>query len=608
MFRRPEDLIDPFQPLVTETPPEGVWPFIRSQLPPLRGAIVASLACTLVAAVLEVWLIFYAGELVDILAATSPEQFWTEHGRSLLLAGGIVLLIRPLSWLGREGIDDIVLRPNAVTMIGWRAHRHVLNQSVGWFRNDLSGRIANRVREVGLSATGAVFTIVHTMSYVSVYVAGSIWLMASVDLRLAIPLAVWLGLYLALMLYIVPRFRQASEEYQGSQSALTGMLVDTYANIDTIKLFSDRTTVEQESRQQFGTMREAFVRLQKIEVAANAGMITLGTLLIVGLAGFSVALWRTGDAPLGLVAASLALSFRINGMAEWLLDAVASLFGYAGATRESLKTVSQPIDIPDRADAADLVVEAGEIRFNSVAHHYGKDDGGLEYVSLTIAGGEKVGIVGRSGAGKSTLVNLLLRFFDPDSGSIEIDGQDLKQVTQESLRQHIAMVPQDAALLHRSVRDNISFGRPDISQANIEAAAMNAQAHEFIPGLQDQLGNTGYDALVGERGVLLSGGQRQRIALARAFLKDAPILVLDEATSALDSEVEAAIQASLARLMQGKTVIAIAHRLSTIAHMDRIIVLDAGRIAEEGTHAQLLAADGIYAGLWARQSGGFIGE
>jgi ATP-binding cassette subfamily B multidrug efflux pump len=354
-------------------------------------------------------------------------------------------------------------------------------------------------------------------------------------------------------------------------------------------------------------MRDGFVRTQALEVLTNSSMLFLGSALIVGLVGYTLVLWQSGEAPIGLVAAALALSFRITGMAEWMLDAVSGFFAYLGYLGETLKTVAQPLAIEDARDATVLRVTGGAIGFRAVTHRYGKDDGGLDGVTLDIAPGEKVGLVGRSGAGKSTLVNLLLRFFEAENGVIEIDGQPIKSVTQESLRRHIAMVGQDASLLHRSVRDNIAYGRPDVTDAEVDAAAMKAQADAFIPALADQEGRTGYDAHVGERGVKLSGGQRQRIALARAILKDAPILVLDEATSALDSEVEAAIQDTLYGVMEGKTVIAIAHRLSTIARMDRIVVLDKGRVVESGPHAQLLEAGGIYARLWAHQSGGFLG-
>jgi ATP-binding cassette, subfamily B, multidrug efflux pump len=607
VFRLLEQLVDPFQHYNERTSPTTVWSFILEHLRPLRRVIVMSLALSVVSAALEVWLIYYASRLVDTLTTTPREQLWTEHGAEFLFVAILVLVARPLSWLGREALDDIAFRPNAITMIRWRAHRHVLGQSVGWFQRGLSGRIAARVREIGTSATGAAYTVLHTLTFVIIYIAGSIWLMASVDFRLVIPLVAWAAMYLGLMTYAVPRFRDASEKLQETQSTLSGFLVDTYANIDTIKLFGDRQEDDRESRDRFEATRSAFFNLQRVEVTINAGMMVLGTLLMVLLVGYSIVLWQAGDAPLGIVAAALALSFRINGMAEWLLDAVASLFGHIGATREALTTVAQPLDIQDAPDASDLRVSGGTIQLSDVSHHYGQGDGGLDRVSVEIAAGEKVGLVGPSGAGKSTLVNLILRFFETETGRIEIDGQDIRSVTQDSLRKHIEMVTQDAALLDRSVRDNIAFGRCDVSDTEIQAAARKAAADTFIAGLQDPEMRSGYDAHLGERGVRLSGGQRQRIALARAILKNAPILVLDEATSALDSEVEAEIQKALYRVMEGKTVITIAHRLSTIARMDRIVVLDQGRIVEEGCHEQLIELGGVYARLWARQSGGFIG-
>lgn len=607
MFRRLEDLVDPFQPHDTCSPPEIIWRYIREHLRPFRRVIAFSLALSALSAALEVWLIFYAGRLVDTLAATSRDSFWAEHGTELLVVAVVVLIARPLIWLGRESLDDIAFRPNAVTLTRWRAHRHLIAQSVGWFQNEISGRMAARVTEIGSSAAGAAYTVLHTLSFVTIYILGSIWLMASVDIRLVIPLAVWAGLYLALMAYAVPRFRDASEAFQESQSALSGWLVDTYANIDTIKLFAQGEDNDREDRDRFAANRSAYLAMQRFEVTINAGMMALATLLMVLLIGYSIVLWQRGDAPIGIVAASLALNFRISGMAEWLLDAVASLFGYIGATREALKTVGQPHDIVDSPGAGKLVINGGSIRLSGVSHHYGRDDGGLDDISLEITAGEKVGLVGPSGAGKSTLVNLILRFFEIEQGSIEIDGQDIREVTQESLRRQIAMVTQNHTLLNRSVRENITLGRSDVSDEDVEAAARQAAADTFIPGLQDPWGRTGFEAHLGERGVKLSGGQRQRIALARAILKDALILVLDEATSALDSEVEADIQDALYRVMEGKTVIAIAHRLSTIAQMDRIVVLENGRIVEDGRHDALLELGGVYARLWNRQSGGFIG-
>ncbi|MEZ5667222.1 MAG: ABC transporter ATP-binding protein [Alphaproteobacteria bacterium] len=609
MFRFLATRVDPFKPCsANAAPPTGAWRFLAAHLRPFRGVMAASLLLAAIGATLEVWLIGYAGRLVDTLAATAPSSLWAEHGAELLGVAALVLLVRPAVAFLREGLDDIAFRPNAVTLVRWRAHRHVLRQSVGWFQDDLSGRIADRVRDVGVAAAGAAYQVLHTLSYVLVYIAGSLWLMAAIDLRLVLPLLLWAVAYAALMAHAVPRFQRNAQRFQGALSGLSGLLVDSYANIATLKLFADPDTQAREGQRHFAATRDALVRLQGVEVTINAGMVALGSLLIAALVGYSVVLWQAGAAPLGLIAVAVALSFRISAMAEWLLDATSGMFGHVGSLRACLQTVAAPLASADAPDAGTLVVTGGAVDIDAVSHHYGKGDGGLDRVTLRIAAGEKVGIVGRSGAGKSTLVNLILRFFAPEGGRIAIDGQDIATVSEDSLRRQIGMVPQDAALLHRSVRDNLTFGRADLDRVAVEAATRKAEAHDFILGLRDQDGRTGYDAHVGERGVKLSGGQRQRIALARVILRDAPILILDEATSALDSEAEAAIQATLHRVMEGKTVIAIAHRLSTIARMDRIVVMDRGRIVAEGSHADLLAAGGIYARMWALQSGGFIGD
>jgi ATP-binding cassette subfamily B multidrug efflux pump len=442
--------------------------------------------------------------------------------------------------------------------------------------------------------------------FVVAYIGGSVWLMSTIDVRLLLPLGAWILAYALLMRWAVPRYRRTSERLQDAESALTGLLVDSYANVDTLALLGGQDTRTEHDRQVFALARRTHLDLQRVEVTINSTMMALSGALLVGLVGYGIALWRTDAAPLGLVAAALALSFRITAMAEWLLDAVSSLFGSVGALRRALRTIAQPLAVADKTQATPLRVGGGAISFSQVSHHYGRGGGGLHRVSLDVAAGERVGIVGRSGAGKSTLVGLLLRFHDAESGTITIDGTDVTDVTQESLRRQIAMVAQEATLLHRSVRENIA-GPGGADNAQIESAVRRASADGFVATLRDADGRTGLDAHVGERGVRLSGGQRQRIALARAFYRNAPILVLDEATSALDSEAEAAIHDTLGEVMTGRTVIAIAHRLSTIARMDRIVVLDAGRIAEQGTHAELVERGGLYADLWLRQSGGFLG-
>ncbi|HEY0000054.1 MAG TPA: ABC transporter ATP-binding protein [Actinoplanes sp.] len=605
MFALFENPVDPFPSADAGTPAAGVRQFLLQEFRPLRAVVAAAAVTTLLGAAIEVWLIGYAARLVDLLSTGSPRTLWADHGTELVAVAAFVLLARPLLHLLSEALDDIAFRANARPLARWRAHRYVSRQSVGWFRDDLAGRIATWVRDGGEAAATAAYSIVHTLLYVTAYIAGSLWLMSTIDVRLLLPLCAWILAYALLMRWVVPRYRRASERLQQAESALTGLLVDSYANVDTLALISREDGRAAYDRSVFERARRAHLELQRVEVTINASMMALGSALLVGLVGYGIALWRTDAAPLGLVAAALALSFRITSMAEWLLDAVSSLNGSAGALRQALRTVAQPLAVADKPQAKPLRVRGGAIRFSSVSHHYGRGAGGLDRLCLDVAAGERVGIVGLSGAGKSTLVGLLLRFHDAESGTITIDGTDIREVTQQSLRGQIAMVAQEATLLHRSVRENIA-GPGAGDDPRITEAVRRASADEFVAALRDADGRTGLDAHVGERGIRLSGGQRQRLALARAFYRDAPILVLDEATAALDSEAEAAIHDTLAAVLTGRTVLAIAHRLSTIAHLDRVVVLDGGRIAEQGTHAELLERGGRYADLWARQSGGFL--
>jgi ATP-binding cassette subfamily B multidrug efflux pump len=600
-----ENPVDPFPTTDNRTPARTVGRFLLTELRPLRPVVAVAVTITVLCAAIELWLIGYAGRLVDTLAAGNPDTFWADHGTGLLTVAAFVLLVRPLINVVGEALDDISFRANARPLARWRAHRHVSRQSVGWFRDDLAGRIATWVRDGGDAASTAAYSVIHTLVFVVAYIAGSVWLMSSIDVRLLLPLGGWILAYALLMRWAVPRYRRASERLQDAESELTGLLVDSYANVDTLALLGGPAARTEHDRRVFARARRAHLDLQRVEVTMNSTMMALGGALLVGLVGYGIALWRMDAAPLGLVAAAMALSFRITSMGEWLLDAVSALFGSVGALRRALRTVAQPLAVADKPDATDLRVRGGAISFAHVSHHYGRGAGGLDRLSLDVAAGERVGIVGRSGAGKSTLVGLLLRFHDAESGTITVDGADITDVTQESLRGQIAMVAQEATLLHRSVRENIA-GPGSADDPPVEAALRRASADGFVAALRDADGRTGLNAHVGERGVRLSGGQRQRIALARAFYRNAPILVLDEATSALDSEAEAAIHETLGEVMTGRTVIAIAHRLSTIAHLDRIVVLDAGRIAEQGTHAELLEQGGLYADLWSRQSGGFL--
>ncbi len=607
MFGYFENLVDPY---VTyrqrDVPPRRLWPFLLDYSRPFRRVFAyAALLSVLVAAV-EIWLISYLGRVVDLMSDTSPQVLWRDHGIELIAVAGFVLVLRP----ALQGLSVLVLNqtimPNFGTLIRWRAHRHVLRQSVGWFENDFAGRIANRIMQTPPAAGEAVFQIFDAITYAIAYMIGAVILLSEADLRLAVPLLVWLMLYAMLLRWTMLRIEPASKAASDARSLVTGRVVDSYTNIHSVKLFAHHDRELHYAREAIETARRTFQREMRLFTIMDVTLTGLNGLLIVGVVGLAIGLWMTGSASVGIVAAASALVLRLNAMTGWIMWAVSSFFRNLGVVAEGMETIAQPIALTDRADATPLRLTQGRVAFREVSHHYGRGKGGLDRISLSIEPGEKVGLIGRSGAGKSTLVKLLLRFYDSEAGRIEIDGQDIGAVTQDSLRRVIGMVQQDSSLLHRSVRDNILYGRPEATEEEVVVAARRAEAHDFILDLADPQGRRGYEAQVGERGVKLSGGQRQRVALARVMLKDAPILVLDEATSALDSEVEAAIQETLYGMMEGKTVIAIAHRLSTIARMDRILVLDDGRIAEEGTHDALLARGGLYARFWRRQSGGFI--
>ncbi len=606
MFRYFENLVDPFVAYdETDTPPTRLWPFMLDYSRPFVRVFFWTALLSVVVAAVEIGLIYYMGRVVDLLGG-SPAQVWQDHGTEFLLIAAFVLLLRPLLHV----IDVLLLNnavlPNFGTLIRWRAHKHVLRQSVGWFENDFAGRIANRIMQTPPAAGEVVFQVFDAISFSLAYLIGAAILLMAADARLLLPMLIWFALYAMLVRWTVRRVGPASQAASDARSTVTGRVVDSYTNIHSVKMFAHDDQELSYAREAIEETRRTFQTEMRIFTIMDAVLVSLNGLLIVGVVGWAIALWMQGSATVGVVAAATALTLRLNAMTGWIMWALTSFFRQLGVVAEGMETIAQPITLLDAPDAKPLQLTDGRIEVRDLSHHYGRKAGGLDHINMVINPGEKIGLIGRSGAGKSTLVKLLLRFYDVESGAIVIDNQDISTVTQDSLRSHIGMVQQDSALLHRSVRDNLLYGRPDATEDEMIAAAKQAEAHEFILDLEDPQGRTGYDAHVGERGVKLSGGQRQRVTLARVILKNAPILLLDEATSALDSEVEASIQDTLYGMMQGKTVIAIAHRLSTIAQMDRILVMDQGRIVEEGSHADLLAQGGLYAQFWARQSGGFM--
>ncbi len=606
MFRYFENLVDPFVAYEeVDTPPTRLWPFMLEYSRPFFRIFALTALISVVVAAVEIGLIYYMGRIVDLLSGT-PAELWQAHGTELVLIALFVLFLRPLLHVVDVLLLNNAILPNFGTLIRWRAHKHVLRQSVGWFENDFAGRIANRIMQTPPAAGEVVFQVFDAISFALAYMIGAAILLIAADARLLLPLLVWFAFYAALVAWTVKRVGPASQAASDARSTVTGRVVDSYTNIHSVKMFAHDTQEMDYAREAIEETRRTFQVEMRIFTIMDAVLVTLNGLLIVGVVGWAIALWMQGSASVGVVAAATALTLRLNSMTGWIMWALTSFFRELGIVAEGMQTIAQPVGLLDDPGAKPLRLKQGQIEIRDLSHHYGRETGGLDHVSLTIQPGEKIGLIGRSGAGKSTLVKLLLRFYDVERGAILIDGQDISKVTQDSLRSHIGMVQQDSALLHRSVRDNILYGRPDATKAQMIAAAKQAEAHEFILDLQDPQGRTGYDAHVGERGVKLSGGQRQRVTLARVILKDAPILLLDEATSALDSEVEASIQETLYGMMQGKTVIAIAHRLSTIAQMDRILVMDGGRIVEQGGHSDLLAQGGLYAQFWARQSGGFL--
>ncbi|MEW9804600.1 ABC transporter ATP-binding protein [Mesorhizobium sp. ZMM04-5] len=606
MFRWFENRLDPFPAMEPVEPPKtlvafcihytrGTWPYIAA-----AGLLISAIA------IAEVWMFGFLGSIVDWLSAQNREtflqtEFWKLAGMAL-----VVVVVLPGMALLQSLFHQQTLMGNYPMRIRWDVHRYLLKQSMTFYQDEFAGRIATKLMQTALAVRECVIKLIDVLNYVIVYFIGMLFIVGSSDWRLAAPLVAWLICYVLLLRYYIPRLGRVAEQQADARSMMTGRVVDSYTNIQTVKLFSHARREATYAREGMGEFLQTVHRSMRLVTTLYGLLYLMNSLLLFAVSAMSIWLWLGDAVSIGAVAVVIGLVLRLWGMSQWIMWEMSALFENIGTVQDGIGSISLPRLVEDRPDAKEIVVGDGAIEYRNIGFHYGKGKGVIEDLSLTIRPGEKVGIVGRSGAGKSTLVNLLLRFYDLEKGAILIDGQDIGSVTQDSLRAHIGMVTQDTSLLHRSVRENILYGRPDASEEMMLEAAKRAEAVEFIAGLTDPKGRKGFDAHVGERGVKLSGGQRQRIAIARVMLKDAPILILDEATSALDSEVEAAIQENLYRLMQDKTVIAIAHRLSTIAAMDRLVVMDGGRVVEDGTHDELIAQGGLYAQLWSRQSGGFL--
>lgn len=613
MLRLFERWVNPFPPEHPSEPPKGLWAFCRHYTRGVELPLLTMSVLTALLAILEVQLFGFMGQLVDWLASKNPDTFLNDEKAELLYMAATLLVALPLVNFLHNLVVHQTLLGNYPMKIRWMAHRYLLNQSLSFYQDEFAGRLATKVMQTALAVRETVMKLLDVMVYILVYFTAVFVMVAKADYRLMLPMAVWLLAYILTQLYFVPKLKKVATEQADARSTMTGRVVDSYTNIQTVKLFAhtDRETLY--ARESMDGFMKTVYRQMRLVTGLNMTVSLINYSLAFAIAATAIWLWSIHSISTGAIAIAIALALRVNGMAQWIMWEVGSLFENLGTVVDGMNTLANQPSVQDAPAAPNLAVSKGDIRFEQVRFHYqGKDSQQQRVVfydlNLHIRPGEKIGLVGRSGAGKSTLVNLLLRFYELDSGCIRIDGQDIKTVAQNSLRRQIGMVTQDTSLLHRTVRENILYGRPDASEAELIAACHKAEAYDFIQELHDPWGNKGLDAHVGERGVKLSGGQRQRIAIARVLLKDAPILLLDEATSALDSEVEAAIQESFYKLMQDKTVIAIAHRLSTIAAMDRLVVLDEGRIVEQGSHAELLALGGIYAQLWAHQTGGFLGE
>ncbi|TBN36569.1 ABC transporter ATP-binding protein [Paracoccus subflavus] len=611
MFAWFERRIDPYPPEAPDMPPRTLIRFVlhysRGALPWLALLAVVS---SLIAAT-EVMLFGWLGEMIDRLSQTPRDRFWDEQGGRLAFMALVLLAVLPALNLLGSLVMYQGLMGNFPQRIRWRAHRYLLRQSVGYFQDEFAGRIAQRLMQTALAVREVAMKVTDVGTYVVIYFLGALVLAAGQDWRLALPFLAWVAAYGGMLYILIPRLGRIAQAQADARAGMTGRVVDSYTNIATVKLFSHSSREEDWMRDGMDAFLQTVYRQMRLASIQDIALNTINVALIASVSGVGLWLWSVGLVEVGAIAVAVPLALRLNSMSHWIMWEFAALFENIGTVRDGIASLALPREVRDAPDARPLVRGPGAVRFDNVTFRYRGVEGArpmavLDDLTLHVAPGERVGLVGRSGAGKSTLINLLLRFHDIEGGRITIDGQDIARVTQDSLRAAIGVVTQDSSLLHRSVRDNVAYGRPDATEAQIAAALRMAEAQDFVPMLSDSQGRRGLDAHVGERGVKLSGGQRQRIAIARVALKDAPILILDEATSALDSEAEAAIQSRLDVLMAGKTVIAIAHRLSTIAAMDRLIVMDEGRIVEQGRHADLLARGGLYARLWARQSGGFL--
>lgn len=607
MFRFFESLTQPYPKFANTQPPHGLVAFCRHYTRGMEGYLLVLSVLSALVAFFEAALFYMMGQLVDWLVDQDPRTLWQSRRQELLGFGFMVVVLLPgLIWL-RSTVMHQTLLGNYPMAIRWRAHQYLLGQSMTFYQDEFAGRVATKMMQTALSVRETVMKLLDVMVYVTVYFFSMVFLVGQSDPILMLPMLGWLLGYIGVLRYFLPKLRASAMAQADARSMMTGRVVDSYTNIQTVKLFSHSKRESSYAQDAMDEFLHTVYRQMRYATGINVSVNVLIYLLIFFVGAFSIYLWSNAAITVGAIAVAITMALRLNGLAQWIMWEVGMLFENLGMVADGRNTLSQPQGITDADKAPELRVDQGQIAFEDVRFHYGKESGVLEDFNLRIEPGEKIGLVGRSGAGKSTLVNLLLRFYDVESGVVRIDGQPVNQVTQDSLRAAIGMVTQDTSLLHRSIRENLLYGAPDATDEDMVLAAKEAKAHDFIQTLTDPFGNTGYDAQVGERGVKLSGGQRQRIAIARVMLKNAPILVLDEATSALDSEVEASIQESLKTLMKDKTVIAIAHRLSTIAAMDRLVVLDQGQIVEQGTHSELVNAGGIYAKLWSHQTGGFLG-